>query len=474
MNLLLQPYARPSKTINDNYLITIANKFDLLNAVNNSSSATKPDLSEFLLAHPDGKAKIWALGENSNSKAVYSKIKVGDLVLFHGDKLIYGYGVISSKTIWLKNNYIWPSGENWDYIYSLSDFVEIPVGSRVTRESLRQLFPKVGHLSAFFIDLENLGISQEEVIRHLQITPPYVSAKSEISVTRGPKNPPILGERFKDRKTIWKAFGGQWQQGIVTFPGENTVNAFSDENGPYPDYRDPETGVIEYRGQGLTGEQRLILGNKLLEDARLSKDPVRYWHRPSGESWIFDSWVVVADRSIVIEEDINSVSSRRILWFLIPVESPIKEKWPLEIKNAPILKLEDVKNEKPKKLNDLLKDYQKISSQLELEIAGKIVSSSPRTQYKRRKEARDLVIARSANLCEYDKCTGMPPDVNRQGLAILQVDHIVALAEGGPDIPSNMIALCPNCHGAKTYGLHSENMSKRFKLLVERKEKLFR
>jgi 5-methylcytosine-specific restriction endonuclease McrA len=474
MNLLLQPYARPSKTKNDNYLITITNKFDLLKAVNNSSSKTKPDLSEFLLAHPDGKAKIWALGENSNSKSVYSKIKVGDLVLFHGDKLIYGYGVISSKTIWLKNNYIWPSGENWDYIYSLNDFVEIPVGSRVTRESLRQLCPKVGHLSAFFIDLESVGISQGDVIRHLQVTPPYVNAKNVISVTRGPENPPILGERFKDRKTIWKAFGGQWQQGIVTFPGEKIVNAFSDENGPYPDYRDPETGVIEYRGQGLTGEQRLILGNKLLEDARLSKEPVRYWHRPSGESWIFDSWVVVADRSIVIEEDINSVSSRRILWFLIPIDSPVKENWPLEIKDAPVLNLADVRNEEPKKLKDLLKDYQKISSQLELEIAGKIISSSPRTQYKRRKEARDLVIARSKNSCEYDKCTGMPPDVNRQGLAILQVDHIVALAEGGPDIPSNMIALCPNCHGAKTYGLHSEKMSKRFQLLVQRKEELLR
>ena len=405
---------------------------------------------------------------------VYSKIKVGDLVLFHGDKLIYGYGVISSKTIWLKNKYIWPSGENWDYIYSLNDFVEIPVGSRVTRESLRQLFPKVGHLSAFFIDLESVGISQGDVIRHLQVTRPYVNAKNVMSVARGPENPPILGERFKDRKTIWKAFGGQWQQGIVTFPGEKIVNAFSDENGPYQDYRDPETGIIEYRGQGLTGEQRLILGNKLLEDARLNKEPVRYWHRPSGESWIFDSWVVVADRSIVIEEDINSVSSRRILWFLIPIDSPIKDNWPLEIKNAPVLNLTDVRNEEPKKLKDLLKDYQKISSQLELEIAGKIISSSPRTQYKRRKEARDLVIARSKNSCEYDKCNGMPPDVNRQGLAILQVDHIVALAEGGPDIPSNMIALCPNCHAAKTYGLHSKKMSKRFKLLVQRKEELLR
>jgi len=287
MNLLLQPYARPNKTINDNYLITIAKKFDLLKAVNNSSSKNKPDLSEFLLAHPDGKARIWALGENANSKAVFSKIKIGDLVLFHGDKLIYGYGVISSKTIWLENDYIWPSGKNWNYIYSLSDFIEIPTGSRVTRDSLRQLFPKVGHLSAFFIDLKNLGISQGDVIQHLQVTTPYKKEKSVVSHSRGPENPPILGERFKDRETIWKAYGGQNQQGAAIFPGENYLNIFSKADDPYPDFINEETGVIEYRGQGLTGAQTLTSGNKLLEDARISKAPVRFWYKPVNGEWIF-------------------------------------------------------------------------------------------------------------------------------------------------------------------------------------------
>jgi len=306
----------------------------------------------------------------------------------------------------------------------------------------------------------------------LQITPPYVNETKNTPITRGIDNPPVLGERFKDRKTIWKSFGGQWQQGIVTFPGENTVNAFSDENGPYPDFKDPETGVIEYRGQGLRGEQRLVLGNKLLEDARLQRKPVRYWHRPSGGSWIFESWVIVADRTQIIEDDSDSNSAQRILWFLVPIASIEPSQWPKEITEAKILELPEIAVEKPRKTKDLLKDYSAISEQLEKESTGKIVSIAPRTQYKRRKEARDLVIARSKNSCEYDRCTGMPPDVNRQGQAILQVDHIHALAEGGSDIPSNMIALCPNCHSAKTFGLHSEQMTKRFKIIVSRIEKL--
>lgn len=313
MNLLLQPYARPRDKNDDNYLLTLAKNYDLRSTVQKSNSIEKPDLTEFLEAHPDGKAKIWALGNSANSKSVFSKLDIGDLVLFHGKNLIYGYGVISSKIYWPNNNFVWPSGEDWRFIYSLHSFVEIPEASRVTRESLRQLFPKVGHLSAFFINLKESGIQQADVVRHLQITPPYVKENKSNPVTRGVNEPPILGERFKDRKSIWKAFGGQWQQGIVTFPGENTVNAFSDENGPYPDFKDPETGVIEYRGQGLRGEQKLVLGNKLLEEARLQRSPVRYWHRPSGGSWIFESWVIVADRTQIIEDDTDSNSVQRIL-----------------------------------------------------------------------------------------------------------------------------------------------------------------
>jgi 5-methylcytosine-specific restriction protein A len=66
----------------------------------------------------------------------------------------------------------------------------------------------------------------------------------------------------------------------------------------------------------------------------------------------------------------------------------------------------------------------------------------------------------------------MPPDVNRQGHAIIQVDHINPLANGCADIPSNMIALCPNCHSAKTYGLHSDQFTKRFQIIVSKIEQL--
>jgi len=66
--------------------------------------------------------------------------------------------------------------------------------------------------------------------------------------------------------------------------------------------------------------------------------------------------------------------------------------------------------------------------------------------------ARQAVLIRSDGHCENPHCTGQPADTTDQGDPILEIDHIHELALGGPDIPEQMIALCPNCHAIKTRG----------------------
>lgn len=62
------------------------------------------------------------------------------------------------------------------------------------------------------------------------------------------------------------------------------------------------------------------------------------------------------------------------------------------------------------------------------------------------------MLERSEGQCESRRCTGMPSGLSRKGLPILDVDHIRDLASGGDDHPLNAVALCPNCHAAKTRG----------------------
>jgi 5-methylcytosine-specific restriction protein A len=56
--------------------------------------------------------------------------------------------------------------------------------------------------------------------------------------------------------------------------------------------------------------------------------------------------------------------------------------------------------------------------------------------------------------------------VKKDGTPIFQVDHIIQLSDGGPDQPDNMIALCPNCHAAKTLGGNRSEMTARLKTIA--------
>ena len=72
--------------------------------------------------------------------------------------------------------------------------------------------------------------------------------------------------------------------------------------------------------------------------------------------------------------------------------------------------------------------------------------------------ARRAILLRSGGRCENPHCAGQPEDCTDVGDPILEIDHIHDLARGGPDDPSQMIALCPNCHAIKTRGRTREEL----------------
>ncbi|MFI5688601.1 HNH endonuclease signature motif containing protein [Streptomyces sp. NPDC051636] len=75
--------------------------------------------------------------------------------------------------------------------------------------------------------------------------------------------------------------------------------------------------------------------------------------------------------------------------------------------------------------------------------------------------ARRAVLLRSEGRCENPACTGQPADVTDTGDPLLEIDHIEDLARGGRDHPSQMIALCANCHAIKTRGRTRETLRAR-------------
>lgn len=449
------------------YLDTVLNPVEL----EKYSDFLGSDQEDLFAISDHGKLALWGVtpGANGVNISKYQKLEPGDTVLFTRKGFVFSSGTIThlfhnkqfAQALWNSDG----KGQTWEYMYALDAIQSHEIPYQVLRDAIGSA--EGDNFMGFRVLEGDKSDSALEILNRENKSIPRVTE-------RGPKDPPRIGERFKNRHAIWKAYGGQKYQGAAIFPGENYLNIFSDANGPYPDFINEESGVIEYRGQGLVGKQTLTRGNKLLEDARLSKLPVRFWYKPSKGEWCFQNWVVVADRTIISEVDTVGKTNSRFIWFLVPVDSQDSSKWSNEVLSAPILDLPIEDSSPSSSYELLLKNYAKLSQAFASEAAGVITNSKPTRRYKRSRDARDLVIARSKLKCEYDKCTGMPPDLGPQGKPILEVDHIKPLSEGGSDNPSNMIAICPNCHVAKTIGMHRTRIAKEFLQIVLEKEKFLK
>lgn len=72
----------------------------------------------------------------------------------------------------------------------------------------------------------------------------------------------------------------------------------------------------------------------------------------------------------------------------------------------------------------------------------------------------------SCELCDSDA-----PFLKDDGYPYLEVHHVVRLADGGPDIVSNAVAICPNCHRALHY---SADRNELVDLLYQKVERLIK
>jgi len=88
------------------------------------------------------------------------------------------------------------------------------------------------------------------------------------SVVRSSVFPFILGQLYNRRQSIHDVYGGQQQGGISTPVGAPFVFLFTGDSGEEHGYRDgwSEDGSFAYCGEGQTGDQKFIRGNRAIRD----------------------------------------------------------------------------------------------------------------------------------------------------------------------------------------------------------------
>ncbi len=71
------------------------------------------------------------------------------------------------------------------------------------------------------------------------------------------------------------------------------------------------------------------------------------------------------------------------------------------------------------------------------------------SSYARDPDVKAWVLENANGTCE--SCNTEAPFLNHEGKPFLEVHHVIRLADGGPDVIENAVALCPNCHKAFHY-----------------------
>ncbi|MGY1437164.1 HNH endonuclease signature motif containing protein [Streptomyces reniochalinae] len=294
---------------------------------------------------------------------------------------------------------------------------------------------------------------------------------------------PRVGERFTDRNAISAAHGGNNVQGITPL-ADGILTVYSDDKGPYADGRIPGTDWIAYTGDGLSGDQRLVQGNKSMAAYQRERRALRYWHKPYRGTWFFETWAVIVQcrRRWGVGED--GKQRREYVWVLAPVSSPMPETWPEDVRDA--------LSEDNHQVHDDSRDIVPQAAPVENEVSNqerykRLTAAAHRTakgrashskafqteRYLRSPAAREAVILRSEGRCENDTCLGHSSELTDAGAPILDVDHVNGLARTREDTPETMIALCPNCHALKTRGIKRKAMEKRLRSIARTRHKQF-
>ena len=257
-----------------------------------------------------------------------------------------------------------------------------------------------------------------------------------------------IGKIYNRRSDIHNIYKGQQYGGIATPAEHPYIFIFTGDAGGeygYIDDFDPN-GTFKYTGEGQEGDMRMTKGNLAIHDHQKNNKEILLFESTSRGFVRFLGYCNYVFHHIEERPDRNGELRGAIVFHLDIVNT----------KNTDIAQTLSPKVVEAPKAVYITKPSKGKSLQQLREIA---LSSTPihaSTQEKiqsiqNRSTAIKLYAKKRANgLCE--GCNGTAPFETKSG-SYLEVHHLTRLADGGADLPQNVIALCPTCHRKAHYSL---------------------
>lgn len=267
-----------------------------------------------------------------------------------------------------------------------------------------------------------------------------------------------VGKTYNRRSDIHGVYKGQQYGGIATPAGHPYIFIFTSDAGEAYGYNDgygPDD-TFWYTGEGQVGDMEMAKGNLAIKDHAKNKK----------EILLFESIRKGEVRLVGNCEYITHHSEDR----------PDKNG---DLRNAIIfhLNIEQVQSNLASEPTEGYESSKKPSKGMSLnelrELALRPTPNSTTTKQKitniqTRSKAIKLYTKKRANgICE--GCEAEAPFNSKEG-PYLEVHHMLRLADGGPDHPKNVIALCPTCHRRAHYAIDAKEFNSELILIVEAKE----
>lgn len=267
-----------------------------------------------------------------------------------------------------------------------------------------------------------------------------------------------IGKIYNRRTDIHGVYKGQQYGGIATPSEHPYVFIFTSDAGEAYGYNDGfgADDTFWYTGEGQVGDMEITKGNLAIkEHAKNNKQILLFESVDKGEVRLVGNCEYITHH-IEQQPDKNG-DLRNAIIFHLNIEQADQN----TVKEPE----EDYKSTKKPTKGMSLKELRDIA----IKSASKSTSKKQQisTIQARSKAIKLYAKKRAGATCE--GCGENAPFNSKEG-PYLEVHHMFRLADGGPDKPENVIALCPTCHRRAHYALDAKEFNAELILKVKAKE----
>jgi 5-methylcytosine-specific restriction protein A len=248
----------------------------------------------------------------------------------------------------------------------------------------------------------------------------------------------VVGHEYRRRTDIHGVYDGQRQGGISTPSAHPLIFIFTGESGSTYGYSDrfTEDGVYLYTGEGQKGNQRMASGNLAIRDHQIRGKALLVFSDLGNGKVRFMGEATSLGYHLEDRPD-KTGTYRKVFVFELGFEPDSAE----TISGGP--DGGDVPDISGRGLWKMPLDQ--VRSLALKPQAGNAPPEKKKRLLRARSEAvKVYVLRRAAGTCE--GCVAPAPFLTPKKRPYLEPHHLRRLADGGPDHPKWVIALCPTCH----------------------------